>query len=100
MIGRGAHIACCRIDDGSPQELVRRLILDAGVRKALLIHQEIVELKKELGDTAAGHQLYIQLEDLAKKQMELLRKIQEMSPASDANANVNALRSSRQSMMR
>ncbi|KAH0829010.1 hypothetical protein J3R83DRAFT_2463 [Lanmaoa asiatica] len=75
MMNRGAHIARCRSDDDSPQKLIRLILAQEDARKALLLQEEMGELKKELKETAAGQQLYSQLETLVEKQSELLRRI-------------------------
>jgi len=56
MIDLGAQIARCRSGDDSPKELIRRILLQKGESKTLLIQREMVELKKELGETSAGKQ--------------------------------------------
>ena len=74
MIAQGAHVACCRNDDNSVKELIRQILVQEGRRKVLL-QEEMVELKMELKETAAGKQLYSQLEALVARQTELLRRI-------------------------
>ena len=74
MVAQGAHIACCRKDDNSVKELIRRILAQEGRRKVLL-QEEMVERGKVLRETAAGQELYSQLEELAERQMELLRRI-------------------------
>ena len=86
MINQGAQIARCRSDDDSPKQLIRHILALESPRKVLLIQEEMVELKKELKETAAGQQLYSQLETLVEKQMELLRRIdKERKAASEAD---------------
>ena len=75
MIAQGAHIARCRSDDDSPKELIRRVVTQEGCARMVLLQEEMVELRMELRETAAGQELYSQLEDLVEKQMELLRRI-------------------------
>ena len=64
---------------------IRPIVTQGPHGKALLIQDEIAELKKELKETAAGQQLYSQLETLVEKQLALLRRIdKERKAASDA----------------
>jgi hypothetical protein len=44
-------------------------------RHAVLLQREMVDLKKELPETAAGQELYTTLEVLVKKQQDVLEKI-------------------------
>jgi hypothetical protein len=44
-------------------------------RHAVLLQREMVDLKKELPETAAGRELYTTLEVLVKKQQDILQKI-------------------------
>ena len=79
-INQGAQIARCRRDDGSMKQHVRQILIRETLtretpRKALLIQDEMAEQKMELKQTAAGQQLYSQLEALVEKQMDLLRRI-------------------------
>ncbi|KAG8220503.1 hypothetical protein J3R82DRAFT_3204 [Butyriboletus roseoflavus] len=89
MITQGAHVARCRSDDDSPKKLIRRILAQEGARKVLL-QEEMVELGKELRETAAGKQLYSQLELLVEKQTELLRTIhKERKAASDPSVLID-----------
>ena len=74
MIAQGTHTARCRSDDNSPKELIRRVLDQEGGRKVLL-QKEMIELGMELKETAAGQQLYSELEVLVEKQLELLQRI-------------------------
>ncbi|KAH0828987.1 hypothetical protein J3R83DRAFT_2432 [Lanmaoa asiatica] len=86
MMNRGAHVARCRSDDDSPQKLIRLILAQEDARKALLLQEEMGELRKELKETAAGQQLYSQLEMLVEKQTMLLRRIdKERKAAAEAS---------------
>lgn len=74
MITQGAKVVRCN-DDGSPKKLIRDILDGESIRKSVLLQDEMVELRKELKETAAGQQLYSHLEALAEKQMELLKRI-------------------------
>ena len=87
LIGQGAQITRCRSDDGSMKQLVRQILARETPRKALLIQDEMAEQNMELKQTAAGQQLYSQLEALVEKQMDLLRRIDKERKAA-ANAEV------------
>ncbi|KAI9573268.1 kinase-like domain-containing protein [Boletus coccyginus] len=85
LIDLGAHIDCCRSDDDSAKNIIRQILDKEASHKALLLQEEMVDLKKELRGTGAGQELYFQLEKLVEKQMALLRRIdKETMAASDA----------------
>ena len=90
LINQGAQIARCRRDDGSMKQLVRQILAREAPspRKVLLIQDEMGEQKMELKQTAAGQQLYTQLEALVEKQMQLLRRIDKERKAR-ANAEIS-----------
>ena len=89
MVIQGAHIARCRSDDDSPKRVIRQILDQEATRKALLLQEEMTKLKKELRETAAGQELYSQLDKLVEKQKVLLRRIdQERKAASDATVLV------------
>ena len=75
MITQGAKVVRCN-DDGSPRKLIRNILDGESIRKPVLLQDEMVALRKELKETAAGQQLYSHLEALAEKQMELLKRIE------------------------
>lgn len=75
MTNQGAKIACFRNDDDSAKRLIRDILVEEYIRKPVLLQDEMVELKMELRETAAGQQLYSHLEALVEKQMDLLRRI-------------------------
>ena len=86
MIIQGAQIVRCRSDDDSPKRIIQQIIVQEATRKALLLQEEMTTLKKELKETAAGQELYSQLDKLVEKQMVLLQRIdQERRAASDAS---------------
>ncbi|KAI9573232.1 hypothetical protein HD554DRAFT_2013814 [Boletus coccyginus] len=85
LIDQGAHIDCCRSDDDSAKNIIRQILDKEGGHRALLLQEEMTDLKKELKETGAGQELYSQLEKLVEKQMSLLRRIdKEKKAASDA----------------
>ena len=89
MIIHGAQIARCRSDDDSPKRIIQHILYQDATRKALLLQEEMGDLKKELKETAAGQELYSHLDKLVEKQMVLLRRIdQERRAASDASVLV------------
>lgn len=75
MIDQGAQIVRCRDDDGSPKKIIQQILDQEATRKALLLQEEMADLKKELRETEAGQELYSQLEKLVEKQMALLQRI-------------------------
>ena len=86
MIIQGAHIACCRNDDNSVKELIRRILAQEGHTRKVVLQEEMVELEKALKETAAGQQLYSELGGLVKRQTELLRGIdKERKSAAEPN---------------
>ena len=92
LIKQGAQVAQCRCDDGSMKQPVRQILVRETLtretpRKALLIQDEMGEQKMELKQTAAGQQLYSQLEALVEKQTDLLRRIDKERKAA-ANAEI------------
>lgn len=74
MIIHGAQIARCGSDDDSSKKLIQRILTQGGSRKVQL-QKEMAELEMELKETAAGQQLYSQLEQLVERQTELLRRL-------------------------
>ena len=87
LIDQGAQIARCRRDDGSMKQLVRQILAREAPRKALQIQDEMGGQNMELKQTAAGQQLYSQMEALVEKQMDLLRRIDKERKAT-ANAEI------------
>jgi len=86
MIDQGAQTVRCRSDDDSAKNIIRRILDKEASRKALLLQEEMADLKKELKETEAGQELYSQLEKLVEKQTALLRRIdREKKAASDAS---------------
>ena len=87
LVNQGAQIARCRSDDDSVKQLVRQILTREAPRKGLLIQDEMAEQNMELKQTAAGQQLYSQLEALVEKQTDLLRRIDKERKAA-ANAEI------------
>ena len=86
MIMQGAQVASCRNDDDSPNKVIQHILVQEATRKAVLLQEEMADLKKELKETAAGQELYSQLEKLVEKQLMLLQRIgKERKAASDPN---------------
>ena len=86
MIMQGAMVAHCRNDDDSPNKVIKNILVQEAARKAVLLQEEMTDLKKELKETAAGQELYSQLEKLVEKQLVLLQRIgKERKAASDPN---------------
>ena len=84
MITQGAQVASCRNDDDSPNKVIQRILVQEAARKAVLLQEEMADLKKELKETEAGQELYSQLEKLVEKQLMLLQRIgKERKAASD-----------------
>ncbi|KAG9312310.1 hypothetical protein JVU11DRAFT_7621 [Chiua virens] len=75
LISHGAQVFCC-LETSSPKELVQRIVDQAeDSRKALLLQEEMVELQKEIKETAAGRELYSQLEAIVQNQTEAIQRL-------------------------
>ena len=84
MIMQGAQVARCRNDDDSPNKVIQHILVQEAAREAVLLREGMADLKKELKETAAGQELYSQLEKLSEKQLMLLQRIgEERKAASD-----------------
>jgi len=93
LIDQGAQTECCRSDDNSAKNIIRRILDKEASRKALLLQEEMASLKEELKGTEAGPELYSQLEMLVEKQIALLQRIdEEMNVLAGLRTEYNDLR--------
>ncbi|KAG9312298.1 P-loop containing nucleoside triphosphate hydrolase protein [Chiua virens] len=77
MIDHGAQTFCYGNVDGSPQELVRKIIVADEDCRRVLLQKEMVDLQKEIKETAAGRELYSHLEAIVQKQTDIIQRLNE-----------------------
>lgn len=59
----------------SAWEILRPLVESVSENQAILLQEEMVDMKKQLSDTSAGRALYSKMEELVNKQQDLLKRI-------------------------
>jgi len=59
----------------SAWEILRPVVESVSENQAILLQEEMVDMKKQLSDTSAGRALYSKMEELVNKQQDLLRRI-------------------------
>ncbi|KAG6382119.1 P-loop containing nucleoside triphosphate hydrolase protein [Boletus reticuloceps] len=77
MIIQGAEVVCLQNNEDSAKQIIQQILSQEVVRKAVLLQEEMADLRKELEETQAGQELYSQLEKLVERQMVLLKRIDE-----------------------
>lgn len=61
----------------SAWSIIEPLLLDAAIRHAVLLQEELVDMGMQLRETSAGQSLFVVMERLVKQQKELLERIRE-----------------------
>ncbi|KAF8420556.1 hypothetical protein L210DRAFT_3425066 [Boletus edulis BED1] len=77
MIIQGAEVVCLQNNEDSAKKIVQQILSQEVAHKAVLLQEEMADLRKELEETQAGQELYSQLEKLVERQMVLLKRIDE-----------------------
>ncbi|KAF9469800.1 P-loop containing nucleoside triphosphate hydrolase protein [Collybia nuda] len=77
MIDHGSATARFHSTQESAWDIVDHFVRDSNARHAVLLQNEMSEMKKQLPETNAGQKLYTELEVLVHRQQATLKKIRE-----------------------
>lgn len=71
--------------------LLQPLVESASQNQAILVQEELVDMKEQLSDTSAGRALYARMETLVNNQQDLLKRIRAQSKKSGDDAALKSL---------
>lgn len=83
MVTKGTTTRRYRNNHASALEIIQPLVDLIGQSQAVLLQEEMVDMRMRLRDTSAGCALYSKLEDLVGRQQELLKRIRIESHTGD-----------------